>query len=52
MSRPITLPSPREILKWCAYAAVLLAPGSFLVLLALWLFRQMPLRLKTARGSL
>lgn len=51
MFRSITLPSPREILKWCAYAAVLLAPGSFLVLLALWLVRQMPLRLKIGRES-
>ena len=25
--------------KWCAYALVLLAPGSFIVLPALWLVR-------------
>jgi hypothetical protein len=37
--RPIA-PSPRELWKWCAYALILLAPGSFVVLPLLWLARQ------------
>jgi hypothetical protein len=31
-------------LKWCAYALVLLAPGSFVVLPALWLARALAAR--------
>jgi hypothetical protein len=30
---------PRELTKWCAYAVLLLVPGSFLVLPMLWLVR-------------
>jgi hypothetical protein len=32
--------SPRELGKYCAYALILLAPGSFVVLPVLWLVRQ------------
>lgn len=32
--------SPREFRKWCAYALLLLMPGSMLVLPLLWLFRR------------
>ena len=35
----LTASSPRELTKWCAYALLLLAPGSFLVLPVLWLVR-------------
>ena len=38
-----TIP-PREIAKWCSYAIVLLAPGSFVVLPLLWLARHWPAR--------
>jgi len=30
----------REIAKWCAYALVLLAPGSFVFLPVMWLVRH------------
>jgi hypothetical protein len=40
MFRQLTAPSPREIGKYCAYALILLAPGSFVVLPVLWLVRQ------------
>jgi len=29
-----------QIAKWCAYALVLLLPGSFVVLALLWLYRR------------
>lgn len=32
--------SPREFGKYCAYALILLAPGSFVVLPLIWLVRQ------------
>jgi hypothetical protein len=35
----LTASSPRELWKWCAYALILLAPGSFVVLAVLWLVR-------------
>jgi hypothetical protein len=38
--------SPRELGKWCAYALIMLAPGSFVVLPVLWL-----VRLRTAAKS-
>ena len=31
--------SPQELKKWCAYALVLLAPGSFVILPVFWLVR-------------
>ena len=31
--------SPPESVKWCAYALVLLLPGSFVVVPALWLIK-------------
>lgn len=40
MFRPLIATSPRERAKWCAYALVLLAPGSFVVLPVLWLVRR------------
>jgi hypothetical protein len=40
MFRTVTAPSPRELTKWCVYALVLLAPGSFVVLPVLWLVRR------------
>lgn len=40
---PITLPQ-RAQWKWCAYLLVLLMPGSFIVLPALWLARQVSVR--------
>jgi hypothetical protein len=40
MFRALTPSSPRELTKWCAYAAVLLLPGSFIVLPAVWLIRR------------
>jgi len=39
MFRTRTASRPREIAKWCVYALVLLAPGSFVVLPVLWLIR-------------
>jgi hypothetical protein len=33
--------SPPELRKWCVYALVLLVPGSFVVLPALWFARLM-----------
>lgn len=39
MFRPLMALSLREVTKWCAYALVLLAPGSFVVLPVLWLVR-------------
>lgn len=44
-----TIP-PREAAKWCAYALVLLAPGSFVVLPLLWLSRQWVLRETATRN--
>jgi len=40
MFRPLAVPTPRELTKWCAYALLLLAPGSFVVLPVLWLVRR------------
>lgn len=45
--RPIA--SPTQFGKWCAYALVLLAPGSFVILAVFWLVRLLGLRLR-ARG--
>jgi len=39
MFRSLTAASPRNVGKWCACALLLLAPGSFIVLLALWIAR-------------
>jgi hypothetical protein len=39
MFRRLNAPSPRELWKYCAYALILLAPGSFVVLAAFWLVR-------------
>jgi hypothetical protein len=39
MFRRLTALSPREIRKWCACAALMLIPGSSLVLLALFIAR-------------
>ena len=33
--------SPPELRKWCAYALILLVPGSFVVIPVLWLVRLM-----------
>ena len=33
-----------HVAKWCAYALVLLLPGSFVVLALLWLYRRYALR--------
>ena len=52
MFRPLTPPFPRELAKWCAYALLLLAPGSFFVLPLLWLVRRMPLRPRAGKGGL
>jgi hypothetical protein len=38
---------PREIARWCGYAFLLLAPGSFVILPVLWLARHVALK---ARG--
>jgi hypothetical protein len=38
LRQPISA-SPRDFGKWCAYAVALLAPGSFVVLPAIWLYR-------------
>jgi hypothetical protein len=39
MFRRLIASSPREVRTWCAYALILLAPGSFFVLPLLWLVR-------------
>jgi hypothetical protein len=44
MFRPLASQSPLELRKWCAYALLLLAPGSFVVLPALWLVRHLAFR--------
>jgi|SoiMethySBSTD1v2_1073268.scaffolds.fasta_scaffold21989_2 hypothetical protein len=41
MIRQLIAAVPPEVARWCAYALVLLAPGSFIVLPLLWLARQM-----------
>jgi hypothetical protein len=38
MPRPFKL-SQRELTKWCLYVLVLLTPGSFVALPAVWLVR-------------
>ena len=38
--RPQHLLPPRTLAKWCAYALVLLLPGSFIVLAVLWFYRR------------
>jgi len=40
MERLTRTPWARRIAKWSAFAAILLAPGSFIVLPVLWLIRQ------------
>lgn len=37
--RSLFAPTPREVTKWFAYALILVAPGSFVVLPVLWLAR-------------
>ena len=49
--RPLTA-TPRELAKWCAYTLVLLAPGSFIVLPLLWLYRQVALQQSVASRRL
>ena len=39
-AKKLTGSSPRELTKWLAYALVLLAPGSFVLLPLLWLVRR------------
>jgi hypothetical protein len=39
MFRRLIASSPRELGKYCAYALILLAPGSFVVLPVFWLVR-------------
>jgi len=39
LNKPSTIP-PREMAKWYAYAIVLMAPGSFVVLPLVWLARH------------
>jgi len=39
MFRSLTAALPHSIGKWCAYAVLLLVPGSSIVLLALWIAR-------------
>jgi hypothetical protein len=39
MFRALTTATPRDVAKWGAYALLLLAPGSFIVLPVLWLVR-------------
>jgi len=41
--------SPQELKKWCAYALVLLVPGSFVILPVFWLVRLVGAR--TARQA-
>src|SRR5687768_6651353 len=52
MIRLLTPPFPSELAKWCAYALLLLTPGSFFVLPVLWLIRRMPLRPRAGKGAL
>ena len=40
MLNNLRLPASHELGKWCAYILVLLAPGSFVVLPMLWIFRH------------
>jgi uncharacterized membrane protein len=40
MFRPLPALTPTGLGKWCAYALVLLAPGSFIALPVLWLVRH------------
>jgi hypothetical protein len=39
MFRRLIASSPRELRIWCAYALILLAPGSFVVLPVLWFIK-------------
>jgi hypothetical protein len=40
MIRRLIAATPRELVKCCAYALILLTPGSFVVLPVLWFIRQ------------
>jgi hypothetical protein len=40
MSRLLALSASRELRKWCLYALVLLAPGSFVILPVVWCVRR------------
>jgi hypothetical protein len=40
MIRHLFAAVPPEVAKWCAFALILLAPGSFIVLPVLWLARR------------
>ena len=44
MFNAFTVPPQREWMKWCAFALVLIAPGSFVVLPLLWLWRLLAMR--------
>jgi hypothetical protein len=44
MIRRLIAATPRELVKCCAYALILLTPGSFVVLPLLWLIRQFGVR--------
>ncbi len=39
MLRRLIASSPHELGKWCAYAVILLVPGTFVVLPVMWLIR-------------
>lgn len=43
--------SPPELWKWCAYALILLAPGSFIVLPAIWLVRMLGVQVAREHGA-
>lgn len=51
MYRFLVAPSPRELMKWCAYALVLLTPGSFVVLPVLWVIRHLWFRPRAGKGD-
>jgi hypothetical protein len=40
MFRPLIDALPPGLAKWCAYALIALAPGSFVVLPVVWLIRR------------
>ena len=46
MFRSLAAASPLELRKWGTYALILLAPGSFVLLPAYWLFRRLAPRAK------
>ena len=51
MFRSLTSPSNLELRKWGAYALLLLAPGSFVLLPAYWIVRRLTVAPRPGKAS-